>query len=141
MKNMSWTALAIAVGVLSAAVVLAQSGPATPTQDSAKSVTQPEAKQETKMPSDGRTKWEYRIESIELLTGTSEKSRNDPEGMKMRAAAAEAGMRREAEFRGSALKVLGEQGWELVDVYTFQDSTVEDIGVRTNIRYVFKRKL
>ena len=88
MKNMSWTALAIAVGVLSAAVVLAQSGPATPTQDSAKSVTQPEAKQETKMPSDGRTKWEYRIESIELLTGTSEKSRNDPEGMKMRAAAA-----------------------------------------------------
>lgn len=140
MKNFSWTALAIAGAVLGAAAVFAQTGTAPP-QDTAKTATQVETKQENKMPTDGRTKWEYRIESIELLTGTSDKSRNDPEGLKMRAAAAEAGLRREAEFRASALKSLGEQGWELVDVYTFQDSTVEDIGVRTNIRYVFKRKL
>lgn len=86
------------------------------------------------------TRWEYRTEAVELITGTNERSRNDPEGLRLRTVAAAAGQAREADLRNNVMKSLGEQGWELVAVYSFEDASAEEIGVRTNVRFVFKRK-
>lgn len=86
-------------------------------------------------------RWEYRVESLELITGTNERSRNDPEGLRLRQQAAAIGAAREAELRNSVFKSLGEQGWELVSVYSWEDASTEEIGVRTNVRFIFKRKV
>lgn len=86
-------------------------------------------------------RWEYRVESLELITGTNERSRNDPEGLRLRQQAAMMGAAREAELRTTVFKSLGEQGWELVSVYSWPDASTEEIGVRTNVRFIFKRKV
>ncbi|MBX7131919.1 MAG: hypothetical protein K1X67_04485 [Fimbriimonadaceae bacterium] len=86
-------------------------------------------------------RWEYRVESLELITGTNERSRNDPEGLRMRQQAVMAGMAREAELKNTVFKALGDAGWELVSTYAYNDASAEEIGVRTNVRFVFKRKI
>jgi hypothetical protein len=86
-------------------------------------------------------RWEYRVESLELITGTNERSRNDPEGLRLRQQAAAMGAAREAELRTTVFKALGDQGWELVSVYSWPDASTEEIGVRTNVRFIFKRKI
>lgn len=121
---------------LACAVLLwAQGGGTAPTQPT----TAGQPAQAPKTVSNPR--WEYRVEALELITGTNERSRNDPEGLRMRQQAAAIGQARENELRNTVFKSLGDAGWELVSVYSYTDASTEEIGVRTNVRFIFKRKI